>query len=196
LKIKLFLIKTTKRIVVLSLFWYNKIMNKTDYEKLYSRHAAFYQTHPRGKQALVFCNVLFSVLIALSYIALSAFLLLYKTPTRGDFLRVLGAPALCVTIATALQFIIRRPRPYVATNIQPLIQKSAKGRSFPSRHLSSAFVIAMLFAAYQPLLCVPVFFLGAMLGYIRFAVGVHYPTDLLAGAALGALVGCLCFIGL
>ena len=171
-------------------------MNKTDYEKRYSRHAAFYHTHPRARRALVFCNVLFSVLIALSYIALSAFLLLYKTPTKGDFLRVLCAPALCVMLATALQFLINRPRPYVATNIQPLIQKSAKGRSFPSRHLSSAFVIAMLFVAYMPLFSVPVFLLGAMLGYIRFAVGVHYPTDLLAGAALGALVGCLCFIGL
>lgn len=171
-------------------------MNKSRYEQFYTRHTAFYRTHAWAKRALIICNHLFSALIAAAYIALCGATFFYLKKTEvGDFLRVLGVPALCVCTVTAVQYLVNRPRPYVATNIQPLIQKSATGRSFPSRHLASALVIAMAFAAYLPPWSIPVFAVSALLGYVRFAVGVHYPSDLLAGAVLGAALGALCFIG-
>ena len=35
---------------------------------------------------------------------------------------------------------------------------------------------------------------GALLGYIRFAAGIHYPSDLFAGAGIGVLFGLMVFI--
>lgn len=105
-----------------------------------------------------------------------------------------GVPLLCLLTVSLLRNLFDRKRPYEGAGIVPVIEKKKKGHSFPSRHLASAFVIGTVFLPY----CLPagivVLSAGAVLGYVRFAAGVHYPSDLAVGALLGALFGALVFI--
>lgn len=61
--------------------------------------------------------------------------------------------------------------------------------SFPSGHTSVAFACATVLTAIAPGLAAPLFVLAAAIGFSRLYVGVHYPLDVVGGAALGVLVG-------
>ena len=87
----------------------------------------------------------------------------------------------------ALKYMVNRPRPYVThTDLVPLSNESS--RSFPSGHTSSAFSLATSLSLNYPkwYVAVPAFAWATATGYSRLYLGVHYPTDVLTGAALGA----------
>jgi undecaprenyl-diphosphatase len=76
--------------------------------------------------------------------------------------------------------IVRRPRP---AHVEPLVRTAGR-HSFPSSHATSAAAAAV---AYGALGARPVPPLAAAMCLSRMVVGVHYPSDVAAGAALGAL---------
>ena len=96
--------------------------------------------------------------------------------------------------ADALSFLLKdathRTRPFVAhPAIHPLYVVHSS--SFPAGHAATAFAGAVLLSIVAPRLA-PVFLvLASLIAASRVYVGVHYPTDVLAGALLGALVGAL-----
>lgn len=90
--------------------------------------------------------------------------------------------------------LYNRPRPYQTWEIQPLIKKDSLGKSFPSRHVFSATVIAMLALMLNPWLGGTMLFLAAILAILRVLGGVHYPSDVLAGYVIGILVGFLLYL--
>ncbi len=57
--------------------------------------------------------------------------------------------------------------------------------SFPSGHAATSFACATVLARAAPRLAVPLYVLAAAIAYSRVYVGVHYPFDVVAGAALG-----------
>lgn len=90
--------------------------------------------------------------------------------------------------------LYNRPRPYQTWEIQPLIKKDSLGKSFPSRHVFSATVIAMLALMLNPWLGGTMLFLAAILAILRVLGGVHYPSDVLTGYFVGILVGFLLYL--
>lgn len=86
--------------------------------------------------------------------------------------------------------LVQRPRPYVTfADLQILIPKPSEF-SFPSGHTSSSFAAAAAICACLPKKYgIPAMILAALIGFSRLYVGVHYPTDVLAGAILGILLG-------
>ena len=164
------------------------------YRKIYERHSRFYFRHPQAKKASIFANYGLTAAIFAAYAFLCLFEFLIHTPEWTAFLKILGIPLLCLLTVSLLRNLFDRKRPYEGAGIVPVIEKKKKGHSFPSRHLASAFVIGTVFLPY----CLPagivVLSAGAVLGYVRFAAGVHYPSDLAVGALLGALFGALVFI--
>ena len=91
-------------------------------------------------------------------------------------------------IALGLKALADRPRPFeVAEEPEPLLL-AVGGQSFPSGHGATAAAGALALSRFLPHRW-PVFALLALaIGYSRIYVGVHYPADVLAGAALGVLV--------
>lgn len=87
----------------------------------------------------------------------------------------------------ALKYIIKRPRPYV-THPDLNALNTEGSASFPSGHTSGAFALATAMSLNYPkwYVVVPSFAWAGLTGYSRMYLGVHYPTDVLAGAALGA----------
>ena len=91
-------------------------------------------------------------------------------------------------LALALKAAVDRPRPYaVIPEPEPLL-RSDIGASFPSGHAATSFAGAVLLA-YLVRRSVPALLaLAALVAFSRIYVGVHYPLDMIAGAALGTAV--------
>ncbi|MBQ5926413.1 MAG: phosphatase PAP2 family protein [Clostridia bacterium] len=161
--------------------------------KIYEKQAKFYRAHPIAKKILLSVNILSTVGVFCSYIAYCVYALFVKDPKTADYLRLLGVPALGFLLASLLRIFINRPRPY-ERDVEPLVKKQRIGRSFPSRHGASAFVIGTTLCSYLLPLGIAVLILGLGFCYVRFATGFHYPSDLYAGAIIGVFVGLLAFL--
>ncbi len=82
----------------------------------------------------------------------------------------------------------RRPPSRIVAH-RPNLLVAPTSFSFPSGHSASAFAFATGVAAELPVAAVPVFAAASVVAYSRVHTGVHYPGDVLAGAALGVLAG-------
>ena len=60
--------------------------------------------------------------------------------------------------------------------------------SFPSGHTTTVFAAAVVFSLFKPSWKVGFFALAVSIGIVRILAGAHYPSDVLAGAALGSAV--------
>jgi len=87
---------------------------------------------------------------------------------------------------TALKLAFKRDRPFVTYSYLDK-QADAGSYSFPSGHTSSAFALATSMSLAFPkwYVVAPVFLYASAAGYSRMHLGVHYPSDVLAGAIVG-----------
>ena len=91
-------------------------------------------------------------------------------------------------VSYGLKHAVDRPRPYV---IYPDIQNPEPAPdpwSFPSGHTSLAFATATGLSLAYPrwYVIAPAYLWAGLVGYSRMHLGLHYPTDVLAGAVIGA----------
>lgn len=86
-----------------------------------------------------------------------------------------------------------RARPFVAhPGVLHLFARHAPDASFPSDHATASMAIAVAFLLRRRFfLGVLTFVLAWILDFGRVALGIHYPTDVLAGAAIGTLAALL-----
>lgn len=87
-----------------------------------------------------------------------------------------------------------RPRPYEVHQDVWLTGKPLDKFSFPSGHTLHAVIFSLVAISYYPQLSVIVLPFTLMVGLSRVVLGLHYPSDVLAGAGLGALVVGLSFL--
>ncbi|MGA2418400.1 MAG: phosphatase PAP2 family protein [Candidatus Staskawiczbacteria bacterium] len=84
-----------------------------------------------------------------------------------------------------------RPRPFVFLNFVPLINQSAKEASFPSGHASFFFALSTIVYCYNKKAGILFYIASFFIVVARVFVGIHWPSDILAGAILGILMGWL-----
>jgi undecaprenyl-diphosphatase len=127
---------------------------------------------------------------------LAAALLLLATGSRG--LEVLLAGAVSAGLANVLlvwvKANVRRARPCERAkpchfDVDPLSWFPSDRFSFPSGHALNAFAIGSVLALAFPLAAVPVLALAASIAVSRVVLGLHWVSDVLAGAIAGLVIG-------
>lgn len=100
---------------------------------------------------------------------------------------IAGSMIMASGISLGLKYAVNRPRPFVTygdieqrTNVGPY--------SFPSSHTANAFALATTVSMAAPkwYIIVPSYAWACTVAYSRMRLGVHYPTDVLAGALIGS----------
>ncbi|MGN1052862.1 MAG: phosphatase PAP2 family protein [Candidatus Scatosoma sp.] len=155
------------------------------YLKVYEKNRAFLSARKYLKNAVYFADKAATGALCLIYAAVCFYAVFYGESVLREAVRVFVFPALCLALTSLIRVIFNEKRPY-ERGVTPLFEKSRKGRSFPSRHLSCAAVIAGIALRYIPVLGGVAAALAAVLFYARFACGWHFPRDLLGGVLLGA----------
>ncbi|MFB6076910.1 MAG: phosphatase PAP2 family protein [Candidatus Nanohaloarchaea archaeon] len=113
---------------------------------------------------------------------LAIFGVIYVEADRDLGLRgMIGATA-TAAIVLAVKLVVRRPAPPVE-HLDHLLFNSV----FPSGHTATAF-FAATYLSLRDLRTAPLFLLAAVVGLTRIYQGVHYPSDVIAGAAIGIAV--------
>ena len=85
---------------------------------------------------------------------------------------------------TAIKLVVRRRRPQVEG--LPPLAGTPTALSFPSAHAASSFAAARVYSGLLP--PAPLYALAGGLALSRLYLGLHFPSDTLAGAALGLAV--------
>jgi undecaprenyl-diphosphatase len=106
-------------------------------------------------------------------------------PRRERWERAVGTVTATYALNTAIKLVVRRRRPHLAG--LPPLTSTPSGLSFPSAHASTSFAGALLYSRLG-IDALPLYALASGLSLSRIYLGVHYPSDVIAGAALGAAI--------
>ncbi len=96
-----------------------------------------------------------------------------------------------VSVQVTLKSLTRRPRPFHGPDPPDLRIPPPTDFSFPSGHAAGAFIMAFSITRVIPSLAIPSYLVATLIAISRVANGVHYPSDVVAGVALGLLSAAL-----
>ncbi len=116
----------------------------------------------------------------------AAGLISHDKKMQQDAIYMAGGFLASAIITQGLKIIIKRDRPFVTYSF--IVKRDAGGGySMPSGHTTAAFCTATSLSLLFPkwYVIAPCYLYAASVGYARMYQGVHYPTDVLAGAVVG-----------
>lgn len=132
----------------------------------------------------------------LLWIVLCALMLLFKSTRKAGAvgLAALAIGFLCTNVT--LKHLVGRPRPWLDVAGLSYLVVEGDPNSFPSGHTCSSFAAAMAWWQFVPKKWMKGtgMAMAACMGLSRLYVGVHYPSDVLAGCLVGLLSGWLACI--
>jgi membrane-associated phospholipid phosphatase len=106
---------------------------------------------------------------------------------RGRWVKATAVVGGSYLISTSIKMAIGRKRPVVED--LPHLMATPTGLSFPSSHSSSSFAAARAYGTLLP--SGPLYLAASAMAFSRLYLGVHYPSDIAAGVALGSVLGTL-----
>ena len=142
------------------------------------------------------CNGILSVYTKLGdagmlWIALSVLMLCFRKTRKAGLASLLAMVLGLLCTNVALKHLVGRARPWLSVEgLVPLVAEHDPN-SFPSGHTCAAFAAASAWCRTLPRrwMKVTAVVLAALMGFSRLYVGVHFPSDVLAGMAVGLLCG-------
>ena len=125
------------------------------------------------------------------WIALGVILLFFKKTRKIGIIVLLALLIDWVACNKIIKPLFARPRPYVVNPAAKVLVERPKSFSFPSGHTAVSFsgAMALVFGKAKKWLWIPGVVFASVIAFSRLYVYVHYPTDILAGIALGTLLG-------
>jgi undecaprenyl-diphosphatase len=107
------------------------------------------------------------------------------------FLLLAGADVAAEAVTGLLKSVIGRDRPpLVYPHPAPLVHDPHSG-AFPSGHAGTSFACATVLAFALPRAAPALYVLAAAIAFSRVYVGVHWPLDVIGGAAIGVAIALL-----
>jgi undecaprenyl-diphosphatase len=122
------------------------------------------------------------------YLLIAGLALLGGTHGRDVAMQMLLAGALNLPLYFWLKHTIGRPRPYVKCPDIHACARALDKFSFPSGHTLHAFTFLIFCIWYFPTAALALAPLVVLIAVSRVALGLHYPSDVVAGALLGSAV--------
>lgn len=110
-----------------------------------------------------------------------------KIAERKAFILFLISLPILILLIKFIHLFYFEPRPYITNGILPLISHTNADASFPSRHASIAFIMALPYLYYKSKWATILILLATWVGISRIYVGVHYPLDIFGGFLVGIL---------
>ncbi len=162
-------------------------------EYFYVSMVGWFSNHKRLTSVIRVANRVATMLVMLSYPALLVYMIATKD---AQLYRAIVVPLDGFIILTVFRYLVNRKRPYETYEITPLIEKDTRGKSFPSRHVFSATVIAMTFwcCSAVPVCGIVIGIFAVLLAAVRVMMGVHFISDVCAGIFCGVACGVIGFI--
>ena len=161
-------------------------MNTKTYREKYAEMTNPIRESTNGIRIIRILDKLTTTAVYLAYI-ISIIILLFNRDSR--ILKVLIPPGISFILLSVFRSYNDAPRPYEAFDIKPIIIKDTRGKSFPSRHVFSAFLIATTLYFISMPLGIALFMIGSIIAIVRVVGGVHFPRDVIAGTVVGILFG-------
>lgn len=127
------------------------------------------------------------------YALMLALLLQHRAAAALAVLHMAFVGIVCTSAYQMLKRGTLRPRPYQSLRGVALGAVPLDRFSFPSGHTLHAVAFSMVATSHYPGLAAPLAAFTLLTAASRVALGLHYPSDVLAGAALGALIAGLSF---
>ncbi|MEK3946449.1 phosphatase PAP2 family protein [Paenibacillus sp. FSL H8-0282] len=134
----------------------------------------FYLTHLGGATSTIVINILVWVLA--------------PEPWRTTGLQALTALAVSHIPVAIAKKLYPRMRPYLALPETNTFRNPLKDHSFPSGHTTAIFASTVPYMLAFPALTVILLPLACIVGFSRIYLGLHYPSDVIAGAVIGSCV--------
>ena len=123
------------------------------------------------------------------WIAATVLLMIPKKTRKVGLMSAIALLGSLIINNNLIKNLVQRPRPFRTFPELQIIIPTPSEFSFPSGHTSSSFAAAAVFYRHLPKkLGVPSVVLAGLIGFSRLYVGVHYPTDVLAGVIMGILL--------
>lgn len=121
--------------------------------------------------------------------AVCGFALLFFGRARDSFgFKVSAAVVISGSISQILKRTVNRIRPFLILNNLNIKKIGIDDYSFPSGHTCAAFTLAVMVLMFNPFYGIISLILALGVGVSRIYLGVHFPTDVIAGMMLGTLV--------
>lgn len=125
----------------------------------------------------------------LIYILIAAVFLLFLKRWKAIFQSLAAAFLAKFIIIDLIKFLWERPRPYLENNVNQILEYS--GASFPSGHTAVAFALAYIVYRCNKKTGILFFIASFLIAVSRIFVGIHWPSDVLAGVVIGIFSGWL-----
>lgn len=178
-----------KILLIFCLFWSYTIhaqggMDKLDFKILQKTEASRNATQTRTLKIISDANNYVNMAIPAGLFVAGA--IDHNKNMRQNALYVVSSTATTALLNFALKRIIKRPRPFlVHLSLTPVYKPGEY--SMPSGHTSASFSTATALSRAYPkwYVAAPAFLWAGTVGYSRVYLGVHNPSDVVAGAALG-----------
>ncbi|NUJ17769.1 phosphatase PAP2 family protein [Bacillus glycinifermentans] len=109
-------------------------------------------------------------------------------------IRLAGAASALALLVSHLQVVLikklyPRKRPYMTLKQAKVLNNPLKDHSFPSGHTTAVFSVITPVIVFFPILALLLIPAGITVGLSRIYLGLHYPSDVLAGMVLGVSAG-------